>query len=398
MSSITLTTSYAAPADYDQQQAAKRQEEEQHAQIKEPHVSLQDKDEKTQKNEKLGTSKKIEKHKKKEDDRHKQQETEIVKIPRERYRFVINEFVIDAGKSRKFNRLQKELEPYIGKKIGAKGVNALTKMLAKKILERGFITTRIAVLDQNMGTGKLIFTVTPGYIEDIKFAKASTFGTWRTAFPNRPGDILNVRDLEQGLEQMKRVPNQHVDMKLEPGSKPDNSIVVLDVKRRKMWAAGISIDDSGLENTGRLQVSGNITLYNPTGLNDILSYSYSKDAEHQDHLHGTKDNSFYYTLPCGNYTFNVSRYYNENYQLVPTLVPLESRGKTTTWQAGVQRVLYRDSVRKTQGSFKLIKRRKENYIDGEEVRVQRLCTTAYQLGLMERRYVGQGVIDAMLYY
>ncbi|MCH3915683.1 MAG: hypothetical protein LKE29_10605 [Acidaminococcaceae bacterium] len=167
-----------------------------------------------------------------------------------------------------------------------------------------------------------------------------------------------MRDLEQGLEQMRRVPKQQVDMKLKPGSDSSHSIVVLDVKRQRMWGAGLSIDDSGLENTGRLQVSGNISLYNPTGMNDILSYSYSKDGEHQDSLHGTKDNSFFYSLPLGKYTFNASRYYNESYQQVPALVPFESRGKTTTWQAGLQRVLYRDSTRKTQGSFKIIKRRK----------------------------------------
>jgi hemolysin activation/secretion protein len=271
-------------------------------------------------------------------------------------------------------------------------------MLAKKIADRGFITTHISVPEQNLKSGKLIFVVTPGYIEDIRFAKGNTFGTWRTAFPTRPGDILNVRDLEQGLEQMKRVPNQDVDIKLEPGKEKDKSIVVLSVKRKKMWTAGMSIDDSGLESTGRLQVTGNVSLYNPTGLNDVLSYSYSKDAEHQDSEHGTKDNSFSYSLPYGNYTFNVSRYYNEFYQQVPTLVPFESRGRTTTWNFGLQKVLYRDSLRKTQGSFRIIKRRKESYIDGEEIRVQRLSTTAYQLGLMQRQYAGNGIIDAMVYY
>jgi hemolysin activation/secretion protein len=378
LSSVVATTCYAAPADYEQQQAAKRQEEEQQAQIKEPYVSMQKKE--------------------KSKDKDEQKALEATIIPREKYRFKINEFVIDSGKSRKFAWLLQELEPYKGKRIGAQGVNVLTKMLTKKIHDRGFITTSVSVSEQNMQTGKLVFTVTPGYVEDIRFAKPTTFGTWRTAFPNRPGNILNVRDLEQGLEQMRRVPKQQVDMKLKPGSDSNHSIVVLDVKRQRMWGAGLSIDDSGLENTGRLQVSGNISLYNPTGMNDILSYSYSKDGEHQDSLHGTKDNSFFYSLPLGKYTFNASRYYNESYQQVPALVPFESRGKTTTWQAGLQRVLYRDSTRKTQGYFKIIKRRKENYIDGEEVRVQRLNTAAYQIGLMERCYIGRGVIDAMVYY
>ncbi|MCH3915684.1 MAG: hypothetical protein LKE29_10610 [Acidaminococcaceae bacterium] len=170
LSSIVATTGYAAPADYEQQQAAKRQEEEQQAQIKEPYVSLQKKE--------------------KSKDKDEQKALDVAIIPREKYRFKINEFIIDAGKSKKFAWLLKELEIYKGKRIGAKGINILTKMLTKKIHDRGFITTNVSVAEQNMQTGKLIFTVTPGYVEDIRFAKATTFGTWRTAFPNRPGQYF----------------------------------------------------------------------------------------------------------------------------------------------------------------------------------------------------------------
>ncbi|MGP1477726.1 MAG: POTRA domain-containing protein, partial [Phocaeicola sp.] len=38
----------------------------------------------------------------------------------------------------------------------------------------------------------------------------------KNAFPIKEGDILNIRRLEQGLEQMKRVSSSDVSMKLLP--------------------------------------------------------------------------------------------------------------------------------------------------------------------------------------
>ncbi|WP_196304116.1 POTRA domain-containing protein, partial [Ralstonia solanacearum] len=45
----------------------------------------------------------------------------------------------------------------------------------------------------------------------------------------------NLRDLEQGLEQMKRVASQDVDMQIVPTDVPGVSDVVISVKRAKPW-------------------------------------------------------------------------------------------------------------------------------------------------------------------
>ena len=370
---VTGAVTYAAPItqdQYNQQQTSKRQAEEQTSRITSP--SAQSK--------------------------RKVHIGDFVVLPKEPYRFKINVIQIDTGKTSRFTWLNKELEKYEGRLIGAQGINALHKMLVEKLVARGFITTRVVVPEQNLKTGKLVFKIIPGYIKDIKFENPKTFGTWKTAFPTKPGDILNVRNIEQGIEQMKRVPNQNVEVSLQSGKEENQSIVVLKVKRSKMWSIGMSYDDGGLESTGRHQATGNVALYNPTGLNDIFSYNYTKDAEHKDAAFGTKNYSFSYSVPYKNYTFNINKYYGEFYEQVPAFIPFESRGKTTTWDFGVQRLLYRDNIRKTQALVKVIKRRKESYIDGEEIKVQRLNTAAYQLGLMHRQYIGEGIFDGMVYY
>ena len=62
-------------------------------------------------------------------------------------------------------------------------------------------------------------------------------------------------------------------------------------------------------------------------------------------------------------------------------------------EISVQKLLYRDRTRKTQGQFKLIKRKRHSFINDTEIEVQRQETTAYQspaaqavLGIKHDRY------------
>ena len=55
-----------------------------------------------------------------------------------------------------------------------------------------------------------------GRLHKIIYGKDSALILWKNAFPIKKGDILNIRRLEQGLEQMKRVSSLDVSMKLLP--------------------------------------------------------------------------------------------------------------------------------------------------------------------------------------
>lgn len=60
-------------------------------------------------------------------------------------------------------------------------------------------------------------------IRHVRFADEKLRGTWKTVFPTRDGELLNLRDLEQGLEQMKRVSSQDVSMEIVPADVPGDA-------------------------------------------------------------------------------------------------------------------------------------------------------------------------------
>lgn len=350
---------------------AKRLEEERQERLKQPEVKLQE-------------------------DKKK---TKIIELPQEEVSFYIKKIQVQStSKQYPFTWLQKLVLPYQDKKIGVEGMNLIAQMLTEQIVNKGYVTTRITVPEQDLTTGTLIFEVVPGLISDIRFKEPNNWGTWRTAFPTRKNKLLNIKNLEQGLEQMKRVANQDVQMELVPGEQLGYSDVVITLKRTKPWSISFSLDDSNLKSMGRLQGSGSLTIHNPTGLNDTFSFTHGRDAQGQSSKHGTKNYNVSYFIPYGNYTFNLSNYRSTFYQTVPSLIPFKSSSETETFEFGIQRLLYRDKMSKTQLSLKLMKKDRRSYIDNTEILVQRQHTSAYQLGISHRQYIGKSSLDIMFNY
>ncbi|MFP3758462.1 POTRA domain-containing protein, partial [Cupriavidus sp. SIMBA_020] len=87
-----------------------------------------------------------------------------------------------------------------GQCVGKQGIDILSKALQQTVLNRGYVTTRVLVPQQDLTTGTLSFALVPGLVRQVRLADPSMWGTWKNAFRVSGGDLLNMRDLEQGLE------------------------------------------------------------------------------------------------------------------------------------------------------------------------------------------------------
>lgn len=374
LSFSVATTAWAAPIDsYEQQQRAKRQEMEQQYRIEQEQQS-RPKEEKPPK-----AAQPI--------------------FPSKTASFYVKNIVIDDCGTGEFRWANKYVEQYKEQKLTLTDVVALQKAISDGLVKRGFVTSQVVVPEQDFKSKTLKFLIIPGYLENIKFADEKMYGTWHNAFPCQKGDILNSHKLELGLENMRKASNQQVEMKIEPGSKTGWSIVVLKIKRSKTWTVDISWDDAGQDSTGQHELTTGLTLHNPTGLNDMLYYSYTKDTEGHEEEKGIHNCNLYYTIPMGKVNLTASKFSNKYRQTFATAEDeLVYEGVTDTWEIGGTQEIYRDNLRKTQVAAKLIRRHKKNYAGGENLGSQELNTAAYQIGINHRQYVGQGMLDCQLYY
>ncbi|MBI0328736.1 ShlB/FhaC/HecB family hemolysin secretion/activation protein [Burkholderia plantarii] len=291
------------------------------------------------------------------------------------------------------------LQRYRGQCVGTQGLNLIVHRVMARLIERGYSTTRVLIGPQDLSSGKLRLQLIPGVISAIRFADPSIYGTWRNAFPTRPGQLLNLRDLEQGLEQMKRVPNQDVDMQIVPGAAAGESEVVITVKRTKPWALTLSADDSGFKSTGQLQGSASLTIDNPLGLSDLLNLGYTHDINGHESKYGTHGASAFYSIPWGNWTFTATAsQYDYHQQIAGAFTTLVSSGRSKTFDVKAEYQFYRNQVQKNSIEFRVGKRFSEAFIDGSEIDVQHRDNSYAEIGWEHKHYFGAAQLDSTLAY
>lgn len=314
-------------------------------------------------------------------------------LPEETPCFPIARLALQGRRVGEFPWLQEHLDRYRGRYIGREGLNLMVKRLTALLIERGFVTTRVGIPEQDLSSGTLTLVLIPGIIRDIRFASDAQ-GSWRAAFPARPGDLLNLRDLEQGLEQLKRVPSQDAELQIVPGEQPGESDVVVTLMHAKAWRIGLTMDDSGVKATGRMQASLIAFLDNPLGLNDLLSLSVNSDAQNDNGRRGTRGDSLSYSVPWGYWTFTLATSRYDYHQTIKGINQIfTSSGESQSSELKIHRIVHRDQSTKTALQLRMLNRRSRSSIEDVEIAVQRRETTAAELGLIHRRYLGTAQLD-----
>ncbi|EOL8943236.1 POTRA domain-containing protein [Cronobacter dublinensis] len=120
--------------------------------------------------------------------------------------------------------LQRLADQAVGHCLGVQGINMIIGTLQDRIIEHGWVTTRVLAPQQDLREGELTLRIVPGRIRDV--ALTSDSGRYIRLWPTMPahaGNLLDLRDIEQGLENMQRLPTVQARMELQPGDAPGES-------------------------------------------------------------------------------------------------------------------------------------------------------------------------------
>ena len=310
--------------------------------------------------------------------------------------FFIHHIQLD-GVPKEFTFLHKIARKNEQRTVTVADITNIRNAFQRKLLDKGYVTSQVYIPEQNLNAGTLQFMVMPGRVEDIRYSTSSAHGPWRTTFPVRPGDILNIRDVEQGLEQMKRVSSQSVTMKLLPGTAVGTSIIELSIKQEKPVHGSISIDNSGLESTGVYQGSFTASLDQVFRANDTLIMSLSGDLSGSSNIKGTRATSLNYVIPHGKDTFSLSFSKSKYHQTIQSNpCDFTYSGKSTTMKAKWNHVWSRTQREKRAFDISISTRHNHRFINDMEMPVQALRTTSMELGISNRTYIGNATLYSRL--
>ena len=257
------------------------------------------------------------------------------------------------------------LRGLVGHCLGASDIEKLMGSVTRHYIERGFITTRAYLPAQDLSGGKLQLLVLEGRIESLRVeGDADKRINLGLAVPARAGDLLNVRDLEQAVDQINAVSGNKVKLDLLPGATPGQTVVVFRNKAANRVTFDGSFDNQGSDATGKNGASGTLTVGGALGLNDIFALTYHTSSPHTDQA-GNDSMSMGLTVPNGYGTYGVSTSVS-NYSTgltTPGGRAMVAYGKSTNWSLTAERVASRDQDSRHAMVATLSTTDSKNYID-----------------------------------
>lgn len=291
--------------------------------------------------------------------------------------------------------LQRMADLAVGHCMNTHNIKTVAIILQNKLIASGYITSRTQLPAQNVKNGDLVIRVNSGKIGNIHLQdNADKYIQIANTFPTHSGNILDLRDLEQGLENMQGIPTADVHINLVPSSEEGKSDVLIDRTQDSFWRIAGWVDDSGSKSTGRYQAGAAFYLDNPTSLNDLFYISATHDLQSSSSL-GNKSTSLNYTVPFGYWSFNVYASENSYHQaLGGDYSKYQYYGKSKVVIGKVSRILHRGAQQKTTFSTQVIKRDMNYHIGDTEMELQKVDVTNLRFDLGHRHYIRDSVIDA----
>lgn len=285
--------------------------------------------------------------------------------------------------------------------LGSIGVNRVMRRVQNAIIARGYITTRVVAQEQDLRAGVLVLTIVPGRIGAIRFsADSDARANAASAFPAKPGDLLNLRDIEQALENFKRLPSVDADIEIVAGEEAGDSDIVIRWRQAFPLRLTLAADDGGLPTTGRYLGSITLSADHPLGINDLFYASFNHDlGGGQEGERGTQGYTVHYSLPWGYWQLAATASANRYHQSVAGLTQsyLYS-GRSETNEIRLSRLLARDATSRSWASLRGYLNTSNNSIDDTEIEVQRRRMAGWEAAVDHRAFVAAATIDLHLAY
>jgi hemolysin activation/secretion protein len=312
--------------------------------------------------------------------------------------FPIRDITLKGADSLPAADRERLLKPYVGQCLGVSQLNELLKAITDYYIDKGRVTSRAYLPQQDLSSGHLQVLVVEGKLEGLKGAQGSsvTDRELAMAFPGKVGAALNLREVEQLVDQLNRLPSKQAQMELTPGTQVGGSDVVVKNTLQKPWRASLSRNNDGQKSTGEQQWGAGLEWDSPLGLADQLVLRGGHDAV-SDHQKTSKNSMLYYNVPWGwwnfSYTYNESDYRTFG---VTNDYKFKQNGDNQNHQLRAERVVHRDDVSKTSLNVGVAHLRTNNYILDTRTTSSSNRLSELQLGINHGRRIGSGFVNVDL--
>lgn len=286
--------------------------------------------------------------------------------------------------------------PYLDHCLFASDIERLLGDIVKAYIDRGYIAVRPYLRAQDLSGGRLEVLIVEGRVESFQLEDGGKNSiNLATAFPGVVGQPLNLRDIEQGVDQINRLPANSASMAILPGSEAGDSVVRISNDAAFPLGVSPSVDNLGSPATGANEAGITLSASNPLGVNDFLSYTHRESFGVERSSRLSRMDSAYYSVPFGYALFSLS-YSASSYRTPVELLSgnvLASTGDAESTSARLDWVSYRDQVQKLGESIAITQKTNKNYLEGQLLEVSSRKLTILDVDLAWSRYLSGGALN-----
>jgi hemolysin activation/secretion protein len=278
--------------------------------------------------------------------------------------------------------LNQRITPKLSACMGANQINQVLATITELYVQAGYIASRPYLSTTPEAGQSLDILVEEGYVESIELADQSLPVALGGAFPGMLGKALNLRDLEQGLDQLNRLRSVDLSADIAPGSGPGASRIILRSRTRDQsrWALNLGLDNLGSASTGRDRNTFSLGLDSPLQINDSFNVSFGGTVNQGDRY--SRSASLYYAIPYGYWTWSVlasHAQYRAPFKL--STLTLYSTGTTDQLSLRADRVLWRGQGHQLSANVQLTHKAVDSYLGRAHLAIQSPTLTVAEAGL-----------------
>lgn len=294
--------------------------------------------------------------------------------------------------------------------LSASEISHLIEELNKTAIKEGYITTKFGLIPQDLKSGVLKIGIEVGIIDELEFRDNSTLMFFSKDFAIKKGDILNNKEIEFGLSNIRR--NKYLDPKviITPsgfygGSKVE---IVVDKKALPIFFSA-TLDNGGSTGvrdygsssldklksffTSNIQSSFVLGIENPAYLGDTLSFYVNNSIPFTQGTHSLYASASY-SLPIRRALLELSGSYSQSASTLELdySSPINS-SKSWSFSSKLSYLLLSNVFHSLSLGIGWNIKDSRNYLDKVELEVQRKFLSDVSLFLNYKHYFGTSEFD-----
>ncbi|WP_112908664.1 ShlB/FhaC/HecB family hemolysin secretion/activation protein [Rhizobium leguminosarum] len=313
--------------------------------------------------------------------------------------FDITRVVIDGAYLLSAQEIGKVTAPYGNRCVGLAEINAVLRDVTHLYIDHGYVTSRAYVPQQDIAKTRILrLLVVEGTLSDIYLngQKVAGSGSLATAFPGLIGRVVNIRDIEQGLDQMNRLQANDAKSAMLPGPKDGTSILNIENRPGRPWHVSLGNNNMGQESTGFSRSSASLGLDDLLDINDQWSFSYEHSGPDYPWRNDGKGYGNSYSgsvsVPYGYSTVSLNgSWYQYESAVEGNFQSLETSGNSGQAGLGIDRVVLRDKDSITTVRSSLTYKQTNNFLLGNLIEVGSRRYTVGEIGISHSRRMFGGI-------